>query len=213
MEARMCWRSAVVGLALLLVAACGQDGHRPVSPQGLTAPSELLAASPERPWKANLEWSVIRLEWAEGAPPFTGVTSLFDGRCSEPSDYVIHGRFAGQATHAGRFTGEGSHCSQLHMTPAGPGAVTYSDGRGTLVAANGSTLSLRWDNGTSGYDPATGTHSFKDEFSFAGGTGLFEGATGGGEEGGSFTDFEAILAGTPATMWMEGTISYGPGNR
>jgi hypothetical protein len=213
MEAHMCWRSVVVGLALFLGATCGQNGDRPVSPQGLTAPSELSAASQELPWKANLEWSVSRLEWPAGAEPFTGVTSLFGGRCSEPSDYVIYARFAGQATHAGRFTGEGSHCSQLHMTPQGPGAVTYSDGRGTLVAANGSTLSLRWGNGTTGVNPATGLNWFRDRFTFVGGTGLFEGATGGGEEGGSFTDFQAILTGTPAAMWMEGTITYGPGKR
>jgi hypothetical protein len=86
-----------------------------------------------------MDWWVTRIEWPEGAPPFTGATSLFDGRCSEPSDYVIYGSFAGQATHAGRFTGEGSHCS-----------------RGTLVAASGSTLLVRWGNGTSGFDPATG---------------------------------------------------------
>jgi hypothetical protein len=156
---------------------------------------------------------VVRLEWPEGAVPFTGVTSLFEGRCSEPSDYVIYATFAGQATHAGRFTGEGSHCSQLHMTPTGPGAVTYSDGRGTLLAANGSTLSLLWGDGTSGVDPATGATWFRDRFTFAGGTGFFDGATGGGEEGGSFTDFMALIAGTPAPMWMEGTITYGPGKR
>jgi hypothetical protein len=206
----MCWKFVVVGSTLLLVAACARDGNPPVAPTA-PSPANLAAATPERPWKANMEWSVLGLDWA--GVPFSGETSTFEGRCSVPSDYVIRGRFAGQATHAGRFAGEGSHCSQLHMTPDGPGAVTYSDGRGTLVAANGSTLSLRWDNGTSGFDPATGMHWFRDRFTFDGGTGLFEGATGGGEEGGSFSDFEAILAGTPATMWMEGTISYGPGNR
>jgi hypothetical protein len=203
----------VTGLVLLLVAACAQGGGQSASLEGATAPSSVASASPERPWKANLAWSVTRLEWPEGAVPFTGVTSLFNGRCSEPSDYVIYAKFEGEATHTGRFSGDGSHCSQLHMTPQGPGAVTYSDGRGTLVSANGSTLSLRWGNGTSGFDAATGETWFKDHFTFVGGTGLFEGATGGGQEGGHFTDFMAVISGTPAPMWMDGKISYGPGNR
>jgi hypothetical protein len=207
----MCWQSAVVASSLLLLATCAQDGNRSVAPQGVTGPSDLIATSPERPWKANMEWAVVRLEWA--GEPFSGVTSTFDGRCSVASDYVIYGKFWGQATHAGRFSGEGSHCSQLHMSPQGPGEVTYVDGEGRLVAANGSTLLLRWGHGTSGFDAATGTFWFKDQFTFAGGTGLFEGATGGGQEGGSFEDFQALLAGTPATMWMEGTITYGPGKR
>jgi hypothetical protein len=33
------------------------------------------------------------------------------------------------------------------------------------------------------------------------------------EDGGRFTDFMAQLSGTPAPMMMEGTITYGPGNR
>lgn len=201
----------VVGLALSLVAACAEGSRQSAAFQGPTAPSTARSAGPERPWKANLDWTVTRLEWPEGAAPFTGVTSLFGGRCSEPSDYIIYAKFAGEATHAGRFTGEGSHCSQLHMTATGPGAVTYSDGRGTLVAANGSTLSLRWGDGTSGLDTATGETWFTDHFAFAGGTGLFDGATGGGTEGGRFKDFMALIAGTPAAMWMEGTITYGPG--
>lgn len=202
---------AVVALVLVLVGACAQPGVQSSLLQGATAPSSVASASAERPWKAKLSWKVTRLEWPEGAAPFTGVTSVFGGRCSEPSDYVIYARFEGEATHVGHFTGEGAHCSQLHLTPMGPGAVTYSDGRGTLTSANGSTLSLRWGNGTSGTDAATGETWFKDHFTFAGGTGLFNGATGGGEEGGHFTDFTAVISGTPAPMWMEGKITYGPG--
>lgn len=203
----MCSKLGVVAFALLLVAACVEGRGQSASLQAPAAPAGLASRSPERPWKATFAWSVTRLEWPDGAVPFTGVTSLFGGRCSEPSDYVIYSKFEGEATHAGRFTGEGSHCSQLHMTPMGPGAITYSDGRGTLLSANGSTLSLRWGNGTSGVDAVTGETWFKDHFTFAGGTGLFAGATGGGEEGGRFKDFLAVISGTPASMWMEGSIT------
>lgn len=119
-------------------------------------------------------------KWAAGQP-FTGVKGLFGGRCSVESDYVITMAFYGEATHAGRVTGGGSHCTQLIWTPQGPGGVTYSDGQGSLVSANGSVLNVRWGNGTSGVDPATGVMWFKDDFRFDGGSGRFTGATGGGQ--------------------------------
>lgn len=206
-------RIVVVVASLGVLLACLRAGDSPAAVQNPVTPSSTTAVTPERPWKAHLDWSVTRVEWPEGQPPFSGVTSQFGGRCSEPSDYVIYASFDGEATHAGRFTGAGSHCSQLHLTPQGPGAVTYSDGRGTLTSANGSTLALRWDNGTSGTNAATGETWFKDRFTFTGGTGLFAGATGGGEEGGRFTDFMAVLNGTPAPMTMDGTISYGSSKR
>ncbi len=205
-------RIAMLVACAALLVACERTGAQPGAFQNPAAPSVAAAASPDRPWKAKLDWRVTRLEWPEGQAPFSGATSLFDGRCSRPSDYVIYAAFDGEATHGGRFTGDGSHCSQLHLTPQGPGAVTYSDGRGTLTSANGSTLALRWDNGTTGFDAVTGETWFRDHFSFVGGTGLFAGASGGGEEGGRFRDFMALLSGTPAAMTMEGTITYGPGN-
>lgn len=201
-----------VGFGLLLAGACAQGGGQAPVPAGLTVPSSLAAASPQRPWQAHLTWTVTDVQWPEGAAPFSGVTSDFGGRCAGPSDYVIHAKFEGQATHAGTFTGQGAHCTQLHMTAEGPGVVTWSDGRGTLVVADGSTLSLRWGDGTTGFDPGANEFWFKDHFTFAGGSGRFVGATGGGEEGGRFTDFMALLAGTPAPMTMEGTISYPAGN-
>jgi hypothetical protein len=67
-------------------------------------------------------------------------------------------------------------------------------------------------NGTTGIDPVTGEHWWRDTFTFTGGTGRFAGASGGGEEGGRFADFDAVLAGTPAPMWMKGTITYAPGH-
>ncbi|MGE5358909.1 MAG: hypothetical protein ACM3NQ_07795 [Bacteroidales bacterium] len=206
-------RIAIVVASVALLVGCQRAGAQSGALLNPSAPSTTNAASPDRPWKASLNWTVTRLEWPDGQPPFSGTTSTFNGRCSQPSDYVIYASFAGEATHGGRFTGDGSHCSQLHLTPQGPTNITYSDGRGTLTSANGSTVSLRWGNGTSGTDPATGETWFRDQFTFAGGTGLFTGATGGGEEGGRFKDFAALLGGTPAPMTMEGTISYGPGNR
>jgi hypothetical protein len=197
----------IVGASVAALASCQQA---PIlsSQQNLAAPSSLDAASPSRPWKASLSFAAARIEWA-GAP---GVDkSTFGGRCSAPSDYIIHATFEGTATHIGAFTGSGAHCTQIAWTPSGPGAVTYSDGRGTLTAANGDTLDLQWGNGTTGYDPSAGTITFTDQFAFVGGSGRFAGASGGGREGGAFADFNAVLAGSPVPMWMAGTIAYGGG--
>jgi hypothetical protein len=201
-------RIVVAGACLAALVACQQAGGPASIVQNPVAPSVLAASSHGRPWKADFQFKATGVQWA-GQP---GVDrSTFGGRCSVPSDYVITVDFKGEATHAGHFTGGGSHCSQVAWTPNGPGGVTYSDGRGTLVAADGSQIDLRWGNGISGVDTATGELWFKDQFTFVGGTDRFEGATGGGEEGGTLKDFPAVLAGAPVPMWMKGTITYGPG--
>ncbi|MFO7692436.1 MAG: hypothetical protein R6V57_05060 [Vicinamibacterales bacterium] len=128
-----------------------------------------------------------------------------------PSDYVISASFTGTATHAGAITGTGSHCSQIIWTTQGPAGATYTDGQAEATAADGSTLALTYGNGTTGVDPETGELWFQDAFAFAGGTGRFVGATGGGQEGGRFASFDAILAGVPVAMWMTGTITFQPG--
>ena len=65
-------------------------------------------------------------------------------------------------------------------------------------------------DGVTGFDAATGETWFEDDFTLIGETGLFAGATGSGREGGRFLDFNALLAGAPTPMWMDGTITYDP---
>lgn len=169
------------------------------------------AGAAAKSWKATLVWTVTGTVWANGG--MGQGTSDFGGRCSTPSDYVISATFEGEATHAGHVTGTTEHCSQLIWSPQGPIGATYGDGRGSLVSANGSTLVLRYGQGITGVDAATGESWFRDTWTFTGGTGLFDGATGAGEEGGRFKDFVAVLNGVPVSMWMEGTITYNPGRR
>ncbi len=164
-----------------------------------------------KPFKANAEFRLTNIVWASPGGPVPGVTSTFDGRCSVPSDYVITFGMVGEATHIGLFTGEAQHCSQLIWTPQGPGGATYGDGRFTFVAANGDTITGTYTDGESGaFD--NGLLWFRDNWTVTGGTGRFAGATGHGEEGGTFADFFALLAGAPVKMWMEGTIAYSAGN-
>ena len=64
-----------------------------------------------------------------------------------------------------------------------------------------------------GVDPETGLSWFRDDWTFAGGTGLSASATGSGIEGDSFAGLDAVLAGTPVPMWIEGTITCNPSGK
>jgi len=210
-------------LCALLAVACQDSGPvagtvagptqtlaPPSSERGAAAPGAVPSMAGERPWKAKIQWAVTGIQWA-GQPGQD--KSTFGGRCSLASDYVITGSFEGEATHAGRFTGSASHCSQVTWGPLGPIGAVYSDGQGVLETANGSTLELSYGSGATGVDPVSGANWFRDSWTFTGGTGLFAGAKGHGEEGGSFMDFNALLAGVPASMWMEGSITYSPSDK
>ena len=219
-----------VTLAALIVGACQQSSPGAPTPAGPTAAAVQAGASAsgvtaavsaasgqaakgERPFKATAMFTATGIQWA-GDPTAPGYArSLFGGRCSVPSDYVITATFEGDATHAGHVTGTASHCSQLMWSPQGPTGATYSDGQGLLTSANGSTIVFRYDHGTTGFDPDSGLLWFRDEWRFIEGTGLFTGATGSGVEGGSFASFEAFLAGAPVPMWMDGTITYDPSRK
>lgn len=199
-------RALALGVSVFFFGACQEAGPPSGAAGSPTGPSSLAATSVTRPWKARVNWSVKGVQWA-GIPGLA--KSLFDGRCSLLSDYVVSGAFEGEATHAGRITGETEHCTQITWSPDGqPLAATYSDGRANMVAADGSRLLMRYGNGATGLDTATGETWFRDDFTLFGETERFEGATGAGQEGGRFLDFAAVLAGAPVPMWMDGTITY-----
>lgn len=218
----MIFRRSVAVLSTLFAVAC--SANTPVAPTALNnsrssfasittaggAPNALIASAPVKPYKANGEGRVTKIAWASGQGPAPGVTSTFDGRCTVPSDYVITAAIIGEGTHLGRFTGQMEHCSQLVWTPQGPAGATYGDGRFTLSAANGDTITGVYTNSESGID-ASGLRWFRDDWTITGGTGRFAGVTGHGEQGGAFNDFFAMLAGAPIKMWMEGSIAYSAG--
>ena len=218
----MTFRRSLLVLSTFFAAACGANA--PVAPTALTtssssfvttergAPNGPIMAAPVKPYKANIEGRIAKIVWASGQGPVPGATSTFDGRCSVPSDFVITFTVIGEATHVGRFTGQTEHCSQMVWTPQGPAGTTYGDGRFTLSAANDDTIAGMYTNRESGTD-ASGLIWFLDDWTITGGTGRFAGATGHGEQGGTFNDFFAMLAGAPVKMWMEGTITYGAENR
>ena len=192
-----------VVLITLLLAACQQSGSFSGSELAVPlAPSSVASKSVERPYRAHLVWTVESMQWA-GAPP---ATSTFDGRCSVPSHFVITATVVGQMTHGGRFEGTASHCEQLGLAPGV--TTTYTDGTFSVRIASGDTLEGRYDNGT--VDEQTGV--LRDTFTLTGGTGRFEGATGGGEERGQLPVSNVeVVPGTAVPIEQTGTITYAPG--
>jgi hypothetical protein len=180
-------RVTILIVGSLFFAACQQTtgGVNAITP---LAPSSFATQAPERPLQATFVWAAIDVQAAGGAP------SLFNGRCTVPSLFVVSGTFEGEGTHLGHFHGESSHCGQ------GP---TYSDGFVSITAANGDRLDGTYGGGTA---VAGALH---DTVVFTGGTGRFDGATGGGEENGVASGNP--LTGAPIDFTLDGTIAYAAG--
>ena len=155
---------------------------------------ELAAAGDvQRPLEFHGVWG---LAGTEGDP------DVLAGRCPEGTAFLSYGWIEGTASHLGRVTGTTEHCSQ---------GATYGDGLMTLTAANGDELYASYGNGVSGFDPDEAVYFYADDWEITGGTGRFVDATGVGENRGTWTDMDALLAGTEladARMW--GWITYDP---
>jgi len=121
------------------------------------------AAGPDRtvPIHEDLVGQMTGITYAD---PFEQ-GSLFAGRCSTISNYVIRFEGTGTVSHLGRVTWHTEHCTQYF-------ANTASDGVLTLVAANGDTLVQHYGVVIHGPTESTKTATFVD------GTGRFGTVTG-----------------------------------
>lgn len=127
---------------------------------------------------------------------------------------------SGQATHLGRFQTQMSFCVDVadlfdNNPPDDPmgqlvdgESIPYWDGAGTLTAANGDELRIAIAGEILPSTDPEFDFEFADPFTFEGGTGRFEGATGGGTTL-SFVDFAADPSRT-YHRWT-GTIVRQPG--
>jgi hypothetical protein len=88
----------------------------------------------------------------------------------------------GTMTHLGRVTAEHSQC--IDPTGVLQDPLTFTDGRMTVTAANGDKLFLAFA-GTLIPTDVAGFFDVNNPFQIVGGTGRFEGATGGGTASGS----------------------------
>ena len=104
--------------------------------------------------------------------------------------------FSGRATHLGKYDAEGTVVQFI------PGPVIMVTIQGSFTGANGDTIT--WDAGGS-IDPSSGTGMVT--FTFTGGTGRFEGASGGG-----LSIFSFNLADGSFVLSLRGNILFNPGD-
>lgn len=121
-----------------------------------------------------------------------------DGRC--PALTVTIGG-PGIATHMGNFTTEQEHC----VEPTGANPLAFTNGLYTFTAADGSTISGRYNGQLIPTETTASDDLFMIEgrFTIEEGTGRFDGATGSGVADGlqNLTTGEASLV-------LDGTIAY-----
>jgi hypothetical protein len=114
---------------------------------------------------------------------YTEASSVVEDECG-PGIQLNTQEGKGNATHLGTMTTKMVFCFDLNE---GPDFGTYyfleGEENGYFSAANGDQLWITVTEGQVIFDPAVGPDYaayFQDPFSFTGGTGRFEGATGGG---------------------------------
>jgi len=147
--------------------------------------------SVERPIKENLSGYVIGMALS---PSFPG-GDTFDGRCSEPSQWVSTSAGSGVMSHLGSVAWTLEHCYQLFDE-------TFGDAELVITAANGDQLFGTFDG------IMTGETTFAETMIITGGTGRFVSASGSIAETGWYD---------PDTGYMEvtgvGSIVYDASNR
>ena len=174
---------------LLTIAACSDE--TPAAPSASSGPADAPAFSAQVPMRGSYEGSGVFT-----APPAScgGFYSVFTG--------------TGRESHVGRY-------SLHHTTCTVPIDATRSNftGEFTKTAANGDLLFGTFEGNTSlaqapGPGAPVGVFTIVGTVAFTGGTGRFDGATGGQRmEGTQWTDFSRD--GFPSRMILEfdGTIS------
>jgi hypothetical protein len=127
--------------------------------------------------------------------PFKGTFSAIG--TAAPGDrcpaLTVHIEGTGTATHLGSLTTVQSHCVE-------PPSLAFTNGEFTLTAANGDQLFGTYEGEFLPLEPPVFT--LDGRFTFTGGTGRFDGATGGGDASGT-----QDLATGAATVVLEGSIS------
>lgn len=138
-----------------------------------------------------------------GSRPFKGsmggaVTFVVDTGC--PLGLRSDTAASGTASHLGRFTYEGSHCS----------GFTFA-GQQTMVAANGDELFADYESFGPPVMPPSEVGTVYDvptAFTITGGTGRFADATGGGYMTAHITFMGFGAPVWPITFEWQGTIGY-----
>ena len=178
---------------ILILSAAACDQSAPTSAIDAIAPN--AAGKSEVPIRASGSGVLVQQQFAPGFNPPVLTTSTFDGRCSEPSHYLVEFALEGETSHLGEFTAGVSHCGMIDIAT---GASTDEDGILVMTASNGDELHAEYR-----CDPIPGP-TFECSAVFGGGTGRFADAAGEATFGG----VTHRPTGTIPGFWLEGWIFY-----
>ena len=190
---------------VLLTGAC--DG--PLSPAPPAAPADAAIAASRA---ADDGTVTVPFE----ARFFTDLVSIApDASCGGPPMLLNTQQGFGEATHLGRFSVLITFCFDpselLDDGQLSPGeSLPYENGVGTMTAANGDQLRITIAGAVLPSDHPDFDFEFSDPYEIVGGTGRFDGATGGGVTN-SLVDFQSQPSRTEHD-WS-GTLVLRPGNR
>ncbi len=167
-----------LALTIILAAACTQDAPTTISADALSLSS--ASAVKMLPFRATYHFTA----GLTPVPPEVCPTQLAD---------IATGQ--GNATHLGRFAGETFSCVDL-------GNLRLTDGRFTFTAADGSQVHGTYEADLVPLSPTL--IAIAGTFTITGGTGRFQGATGGGSltghvnlaTGASMLDFDGEISST-----------------
>ena len=203
---RMWWAMPVVVAAMALAASAAAQAE----------PADGTGRLIERSYTAVLEGREDGTDWA-GEVPFSGETSVFDGRCSVPSDWVFHMRWEGLDSVFGHFTVTSSHCAQVAWGVDAQGAPTmmginFTDFDGLTTWADGSTLGGSGLHLSMGFDAEAGLITTNNvQYSVGEGTGRLAGATLFFLGSCRYRSDAAVIAGIESFFCTsQGTIHYDP---
>lgn len=197
--------ACAASVALIAAGAC----DAPLSPvaAGSETPSQFSAA-------LGRAGSAVTVPFE--ARFFTDLVSIApDASCGGPPMLLNTQEGFGEATHLGRFSVLITFCIDpselLDDGQLSPGeSLPYENGLGTLTAANGDRLFITIAGAVLPSDHPDFDFEFSDPFEIVGGTGRFDGATGGGVTN-SLVDFQSQPSRTEHD-WS-GTLVLRPGNR
>lgn len=195
--------SGRTALALALLGGACDDPLSPglpgAHPDAAVSPSHAADGSVTVPFEARF---------------FTDLVSIApDASCGAPPRLLNTQEGYGEATHLGRFSVRITFCfdpSELlddgRLTEGE--SLPYDNGVGTLTAANGDELRIAIAGAVLPSGHPDFDFEFSDPFGLVGGTGRFEGATGGGVTS-SLVDFDSQPSRT-VHEWS-GTLTVRPG--
>lgn len=160
-------RSLTTALASPALALCltACDGTSPISPQETVDAAAASARVPSDlkplPFHGVTTGQLVGMEIA---PP---------GRCPPHLPLLFTYRGAGNATHLGRFTVEGTECA--YFDSSNPGSADSGVSEWTFTAANGDELYVSYDETTGSMEPPPSPWLlWSAEIYATGGTGRFE---------------------------------------